>query len=406
MIKELSFKNYSSFKEGATISFKINGKVPDSYYRAKNLSTIMGIKGANGSGKTNILKAFSFLSDFLTKSADKDVNDMIAVNSHFQNGLPSEFYIEFVSSDGTEYMYELSVNNREVLKESIHRRKPTQKTEVIVRIGNKIHRCISELDELKKVKLKSNASLVSIFRKFNFSADMEDFEQIWGFFKRVVSNVKYTGMSGLIDQYMGSNEVSEAYYEDKELFCFVKKILIESDTGIKDIDIKKGENDVGETKYYAWFRHEYFGGEQELPLVDESNGTKRLYHMMYLYWIVLQVGGILVVDEFDTHLHSMILPKVLELFENKKTNPYNAQFIFTAHNTEIINYLGKYRAILVNKENNESYCYRVDELPSNLVKNDRDLSKLYFSKKIGGTPEIDNDFSEININFGDQKELF
>lgn len=365
----------------------------------------MGIKGANGSGKTNILKALSFLSEFLTKSADADINSMIAVNSHFDNGLPSEFYIEFFSN-GTEYIYELSVNNSEVLRESIHRRKPTQKTEIIVRIGNKIHKCVNELDELKKIKLKPNASIVSIFRKFNFSADMEDFEQIWSFFNKVIGNVKYTGMSSFIDHYIASNEVSQAYYEDENLFYFVKKILIESDTGIKDIEIRKSENDVGETKYYAWFKHEYCGGEYDLPLVDESNGTKRLYHMMYLYWVVLQVGGILVVDEFDTHLHSMILPKVLNLFENKNTNPHNAQFIFTAHNTEIINYLGKYRAVLVNKESNESYCYRIDELPSNLVKNDRDLSKLYFSKKIGGTPEIDNDFSEININFGDQKELF
>jgi len=69
----------------------------------------------------------------------------------------------------------------------------------------------------------------------------------------------------------------------------------------------------------------------------------------------------------------------------KKININNAQLIITAHNTEIIDSLGRYKTILVNKENNESYCYRLDEV--SLLRNDRLISPLYSKGKIGGTPQ-------------------
>ena len=151
MIKEISFKNYFSFKEGATVSFLMNKKVPKEYYRVNNLTTVMGIKGANGSGKTNILRAIGFLSYFVTKSADKDVGEPIYLDSYFRNSHPSEFLIEFISDNGTEYIYEVSVNDKQVLREKISRKK-VRKVEIIYREGGKIVSCIKELEELNLFK--------------------------------------------------------------------------------------------------------------------------------------------------------------------------------------------------------------------------------------------------------------
>ncbi|NOR79400.1 MAG: hypothetical protein GQ529_00990, partial [Methyloprofundus sp.] len=78
--------------------------------------------------------------------------------------------------------------------------------------------------------------------------------------------------------------------------------------------------------------------------------------------------------------------RILDLFLNDESNPKGAQFIFTAHNTEIIDWLGKYRTILVNKEDNESYCYRLDEITGSMIRNDRSIIPLYLDGKIGGIP--------------------
>lgn len=58
-----------------------------------------------------------------------------------------------------------------------------------------------------------------------------------------------------------------------------------------------------------------------------------------------------------------------------------------------MDYLGKYRTILVNKENLESYCYRLDEMPEGFIPNshlrgDRKISSLYLKKKLGGVPNL------------------
>lgn len=125
-----------------------------------------------------------------------------------------------------------------------------------------------------------------------------------------------------------------------------------------------------------------------LTIYDESSGTQQLFKILYIYWLTLESGGVLALDEFDVHLHALILPKIIELFSNKEINTNNSQLIFTAHNTEVIDFLGKYRAILVNKDGNESYCYRLDELPSGLVRNDRPISPIYTKGKIGGVPKV------------------
>lgn len=53
-----------------------------------------------------------------------------------------------------------------------------------------------------------------------------------------------------------------------------------------------------------------------------------------------------------------------------------------------MDYLGKYRIVLVNKENNESFLYRLDEISGDLLRNDRSISKVYENGKIGGKPRL------------------
>ncbi|MNP67524.1 hypothetical protein D3C76_1633680 [compost metagenome] len=79
---------------------------------------------------------------------------------------------------------------------------------------------------------------------------------------------------------------------------------------------------------------------------------------------------------------------MLDLFIDEETNPDNAQLIFTSHNLEIMDYLGKYRTYLVAKEDSESYCYRLDEIPGDIIRNDRSISTLYRDGKLGGVPKI------------------
>ena len=61
MLIKFGAKNFFCFKEWAELSF-------ESAHKDENATSVLCVKGANASGKTNALKILSFLSHFCTDS--------------------------------------------------------------------------------------------------------------------------------------------------------------------------------------------------------------------------------------------------------------------------------------------------------------------------------------------------
>lgn len=61
----------------------------------------------------------------------------------------------------------------------------------------------------------------------------------------------------------------------------------------------------------------------------------------------------------------MVKP-ILELFISKETNPLHAQLVFTCHKPELINYLGKYRVLITEK--NITKAFVIARMTSHLAK--------------------------------------
>ncbi|WP_025564783.1 ATP-binding protein [Psychromonas sp. SP041] len=394
MIKKFGFKNFSSFKEGAEISFEYDGNTPVSVSNGELLGTVLGIKGSNGSGKTNVLKALSFLFYFVnkrmtTKQENKkgDADEVsLPIDSFFFSKAPSEFYLEFISN-GVLYYYELDVNKHGIIRELFIRNKNEDNSKDVIfleRKYNQITHSLSEYNELKNIKLKEDQSLISLTSDYNFHSAIQDLKNISNMFNLFISNVGSNGMRVNSDSDL-TNSKATFYKSNSDALDFIKSVIVSGDDGIKRIEILTSKDSTGKDIDYPVFIHEFNGQEHPLLYADESMGTKVLFNNLSKYWFALKLGGILIFDEFDIHLHSMILPEIIELFVNPKTNPKRTQLIITAHNTEVIDSLGRYRTILVNKDQNESYCYRLDSI--SMLRNDRPISPLYQKGKIGGVPK-------------------
>ena len=132
-------------------------------------------------------------------------------------------------------------------------------------------------------------------------------------------------------------------------------------------------------EYYIPVFHHSRGDEEPFPLhfEDESNGTKRLYTTLMHYLKAIENGGLLILDDFDANLHPDILPHLLNMFIIKKNNMKNAQIIFTTQSSRIMDIMGRYRTYIFEKDNRESICYRVDEIRSGKLLNDRPISIPY-----------------------------
>ncbi|MBM6550763.1 AAA family ATPase [Marinomonas ostreistagni] len=389
MLLEYGFENFFGFKEGANISFR----VPEQYSNDSGISKLLCIKGKNASGKTNLIKALSFLSNFCTKSFDDyEPDDLLNYEPFFDSEDPSNFFVNFIINN-TEYVYELSITESSVLSERLYR-KNNRKTLILERIDNEINYSIASLSILRSIKLRKNVSLFSIYKQHNLDSenkktDLSAIEDTYIFFNKMIFNVSYTGLEETGSMPSFVSKISKIFYERPEALEFTKNIIKECDTGITDIKVFKRKNEEsGKISYVPLFYHSHNKKDHKLHYYFESTGTRSLYDQLGKYEIVLQLGGILCLDEFDINLHPHILPKLISLFEDKETNPNDAQLIFTTHNTEIIDHLGKYKVYLVEKENNECFSYRLDEIPGELLRNDRSIARIYNSGKIGGTPKI------------------
>lgn len=380
VLLEFGLKNFFCFKEGVSISFELDKNCPQSISKGKNFTSILSVKGANGSGKTNILKGLSFLGMFCSSSFQYKPDEAIGILPFFESDKPSELYAKF-SIDGVTYLYEVSTTNKEVKREVLYRKVGRLK-KILERKNNEIVYRISEFAQLDKINLRKNVSIISSAHQYEFK-EMED---IYQFFNHILSNVNFSGLS---DAAMLDMKTLSAYmHKDKELLRFVKTLISECDIGVADIEIQNIKNEDGSDEYFPIFYHNNKGKNYPISRHIESSGTKALFRELPLYKATLESGGVLVLDEFDRHFHPHILPKLLNLFEDPEENPKNAQLLFTTHDSEILNYLGKYRTYLVNKEDNASYAYRLDEIPGDILRNDRPILPAYNEGKIGGVPKL------------------
>ena len=381
MILEFGAKNFYSFKEGFEVSLRLGEGCPKNISNDKPYANIMAIKGANASGKTNVLKVLSFLSNFVDNSFNQSPDSKIEFHSFFNNSQPSEFYIVFLENN-IEYRYELILTVDKILSETVYR-KDKRESKIIERKNNKIISKLKEFKDLEIMKLRDNASLLSTANQY----DIKSTNVIYKLFRHIITNINILGRN---DNFLDYKSVTKFYFENQSFFDFVKNILLLSDIGIDNIEIEKQTHqETGKDEYFPRFQYKIENEKSHnLNFHYQSSGTKALYLQLSLYKIILDMGGTLILDEFDVNLHSDLLPMLIDFFDNKEKNPNNAQLIFTTHHTDIMDKLGKYRVVLVNKDKNESFLYRLDEVPGDMLRNDRSIVQKYKEGKIGGKPRL------------------
>lgn len=375
-------KNCWCFKDWLDISLRLNGYVPEDVSLKKDYSLVLGFEGANASGKTNALKVFAFIADFAKNSFSYDPESPIVYDTFSNNNLPSEFYVEFTDKDGKEYRYETVLQTDHVIQEKLFLINSSAEETIFQRDENRV--TINNLyGNDTNIIFRKNASFISTLHQYA----VKEIEHVYNFFDKNIINVTYSGLRYEILRNIPF--VSEMYNGDKKALDFSKKLIRKFDTGIIDIKISFREDEKGNKQYFPVFWHENNGTHFKLGIDSESTGTKALYINLLYYYLTLRLGKILLLDEFDINMHYDILPHLIKLFTDSETNTKDAQMIFTSFNPEILDTLGKHRAYLFEKEDGESFGYRLDEPDTNILRNDRKVSAPYRRHLLGGFPKID-----------------
>jgi AAA15 family ATPase/GTPase len=124
----------------------------------------------------------------------------------------------------------------------------------------------------------------------------------------------------------------------------MRELLEAADVGIADFRVEgapTARGKKGEPKRVVMY-HEV-GGDDEarLDLERESAGTRAIFNLGPALIDVLRRGGVLVVDELEASLHPLLAMEVVKQFNDPRSNPQNAQLVFTTHDTALLGILVK-----------------------------------------------------------------
>lgn len=125
---------------------------------------------------------------------------------------------------------------------------------------------------------------------------------------------------------------------------------------------------------------------------DESQGTKVWIGLVGPVLDALAYGTVLLVDEIDASLHPHLVSRLVDLFQDPKTNPHCAQLVFNAHDTNILgnpesHALGRDQIWFTEKdEGGACHLYALSDFRP---RRNESIQRGYLSGRYGAIPELD-----------------
>lgn len=405
MIHTLAVKNFSSFQEPTCIAFTSGPKAGErdiflsSAYPDVSINSVTGIFGPNASGKTNLLKAIAFLRYFILDSASEKPDSKIPVEPfHFTAGAteyhePIIFKLEF-EYESKLYRYELEISHQGVQFEALYR-KDQRYRYLFERCWNKAegdyHFKHQDIGPSKQIAQRENASFIAsaVLQEHAFA------KYISRYFKKCYVNVHFYGRMPTHDPELGNVIKATDYFSKHEEYLgdAIRHIAI-ADAGVMDIDLENVifVDDEGKEQkmLFPIAKHQVGGQDYKRSLMAESRGTQALFVLLRYILPVLETGGVAVIDEFETGLHSHVVKYVVELFYSKNTNPKGAQLIANFHTDYLLqSTLEKYQIVITEKnsdtQSTEAWC--LDKVKG-VARNANNHYAKYHAGAYGGIPNI------------------
>ena len=369
MLVEFRVKNFRSFKEEQVLSLVAtkdnsleNNKISTSREDIPSLLRSAVIYGANASGKSNLIKAIECVQRLVKAPAtvEKPLFDIQPFRLNQETiSSPITFEMTF-TFDRVRYRYNFSFTGNLVSKEN----------------GNffKVKQILSE----RLVVYQETESEVWFNRdsdKYEFSVDAEKMNQLKGLIgpdtlflsiatqtcesqngdKRFLPISKWFNEQFLVVRSSFHPAYSiNTLKTDSEQRQKILDLMTSSDTGITDIqvDTRKqpmhavqinpqehkaefqiGFQEVNEPKFIHEYQNHY---KAKFNISDESQGTIQLLGLAGPIGDILEKGRVLIIDEFDTHLHPLLARRLVKMFHDPEKNKNNAQLIFVTHNISLL----------------------------------------------------------------------
>ncbi len=360
MLIEFRVKNFRSLRDEQTLSFvatkdktsQDTHTIATGVRAAPSILRSAVIYGANASGKSNVLRALQFMQMMVRNSAvgmhpGQPTNAQPFRLDPASLSAPTEFEVT-VLLDGVRYQYGFSLNAERVLHEHLlvykafkpqrwfeRNYNPETKTETF-EFG----------DSLKGAKATWEAATRpnSLFLSMAVQLNSKQLRPLSEWFE--------TRLSVIAEGTRPRREDALARLNIDGVRKFVHALVLQGDIGISDIEvttrtvprqysvrnaatgeIEEKSFDINETD--VRFVHAGPHGDAKFDFGDESEGTRNLVLLSDPLLKAMMFGGTLVIDEFESSLHPLLVRKMIELFHTGDAE-MRPQLLFTTHDTSLL----------------------------------------------------------------------
>jgi uncharacterized protein len=357
MLIEFRVANHRSLRDEQVLTMEA-GRVGDEadprprpgFGHSERLLTVAGLYGANASGKSNVLAALAFMRGAVVFSHRSWEPDEGVPRAPFAWGPkksePSLFEVTFLL-DGVQFQYGFQASDRCFLEEWLYAW-PNGKKQVWFERDNDAYKFGENLkgeNRLIEKVTRPNALFLSAAVQHNHP----HLEPIFSWF-RWLQLININLLSGrhrhvsfqfatqfkliqLLDK-DASRQQTLFPTEANPLLRRFRSLLKKADIGIVDLRIEKNRDESEDITFLL--KHQSESDDAWLPLKEESQGTRTLFHMALPIVQVLEKGGVLVVDELERSLHPSLARQIIQQFNDPVANPNNAQIIFATHDTNLL----------------------------------------------------------------------
>jgi AAA15 family ATPase/GTPase len=413
MILEIRLSNFFSIKDEIILDLqagKIQSKTAKELeentfeYNGEKILKTVALYGANGSGKSNIIKAIRFCCAMIFESQNNTENiifNFIPFKFNEYPNKPSTFFIRFICNS-IEYEYSYSLTREHIITENLYHYPNGRRALVFTRDESIIGKNKEKYDfgsVLKRpVDVAENTTNKTLFLSRASQLGREIAKDIFNYFTNIFI-LNFPLFDNII-------RIEQLYKENRQLLL---KALQVADSDI--IDIKMSKEDVLVKKVNAQFPENiatisddkqvrlrfttFHKAAPEIPFdfeTEESDGTKKLFNILLTIIDIVKNNKILIIDELETSLHNDIVQFVLALFHSSKS----AQLIFSTHNTNLINLkkIRKDQIYFVNKNEDASTdLYSLFDYKD--FRETMDAEKGYLQGRFDAIPYIDSTISTL-----------
>lgn len=375
---------------------------------------VAAIFGANGSGKSNVLKAMDdmrrlVLHSFRYGNPSGGVTRRPFLLDPAGRSSPTRFVVDLVL-DGVRHEYGFSVDDDRVLDEWAYRYPKGRAALLFQRHGDYV-----EFGSVERAKgrallgiLRPNALLLSTAAAANHSMLLP----LYQWFSR-----------NLLLAEAGSREIRQALtaemLDDARQGEHVLALLQAADLGVvgatlrepdplmqermrRAVRILSGVEDDPDSDEGPIFEqlgvrltHRGVDSEIELEAEDESLGTRVWFGLIGPVVSVLEAGSVFLADELDASLHPALVSQLVRLFQDPATNPNRAQLIVNSHEASLLpdtageRLLGRDQIWFTEKRSDgTSTLYPLVDFGP---RKQEAVGRRYMAGRYGGTPILSHD---------------